>query len=118
MARGGVSGASGRANWVWGSGEGWVFNCLERQCDIRGHLTLQFLRLGSVIKYHKEKRIIPSLILRTQSSAALEQLEHKEILWMVRKKMVEGSAPSYYCTAVCIIWPTSVRPKHLPLVLL
>jgi hypothetical protein len=29
----GVSGAGGRAYWVWWNGEGWVFICMELQCD-------------------------------------------------------------------------------------
>jgi len=33
LADRGVSGAGGRAYWVWGSGEGWVCICLELKCD-------------------------------------------------------------------------------------
>ena len=33
LADGGVRGAGGRTYWVWRSGEGWVFICIELQCD-------------------------------------------------------------------------------------
>jgi hypothetical protein len=33
VAGGGVSGSGGLAYWAWCSGEGWVFICLEDQCE-------------------------------------------------------------------------------------
>jgi len=33
LTGGGFSGAGRRAYCVWGRGEGWVFICLELQCD-------------------------------------------------------------------------------------
>jgi len=33
LASGGVSGGGRRAYWEWWGGEGWVFICLELQCE-------------------------------------------------------------------------------------